>query len=204
MASQRLKKGVLGGTFNPVHVGHLHLAQVAFLELELDQLLFIPSYSPPHKSVAGLCDFHHRLAMLEIAVAPYPAFSVSPLESFREGFSYTVDTLRQLSMESKGEEDLFFLMGFDAFVEMGLWKDYLRIPEYATIAVCQRDGDDIGAVATRLFGAGASCVQPLDIPERKVSSSAVRKMLAECRGPHQPFLPPGVWDYIEEHDLFRG
>ncbi|MDA3835163.1 MAG: nicotinate-nucleotide adenylyltransferase [Spirochaetales bacterium] len=199
-----IKKGILGGTFNPVHVGHLHLAQVALKVLELDQLLFIPSYSPPHKAVTGLCPFHHRLAMLEIAVAPYPEFSVSPLEAFRDGYSYTIDTLRQLAGESGEKEQLFFLMGFDAFVEMGSWKEYQRIPEYATLAVCQRDGNDIAMVAQQLFGAVASHVQQFDVPEKLVSSSDVRMTLIESGGADQAFLPPGVWDYIEEHALFRG
>ncbi len=203
MATPPVKKGILGGTFNPVHIGHLHLAQVALHALELDQILFIPSSSPPHKSDAGLCPFQHRLAMLEIAVAPYPAFSVSPLESLRGGFSYSIDTLRQLHAESQGKEQLFFLMGFDVFVEMGLWKDYAQLPEYATLAVCQREGNDIAAVAEQLFGDEASRIQAFDVPEKRVSSSVVRKVLEEGRGGGRSLLPPGVWEYIEEHGLFR-
>ncbi len=202
MASGKYKKGILGGTFNPVHLGHLHLAQVAMQTLELDQLLFIPSYSPPHKSSEELCSFQHRVVMLEMAVAPYPHFHVSDIEAARSGFSYTIDTLRQLSVECGKGEELVFILGFDAFQEMATWKDYRRIPDYATIAVCERDGSEVSEVARKLFGTSSSLIQKIDVPEKKVSSSLVRTSLVKNRKEGQVFLPRSVFLYIEEHQLF--
>jgi nicotinate-nucleotide adenylyltransferase len=197
-----MKTGVLGGTFNPVHLGHLHLAQAALQILDLDQVLFIPSCSPPHKKDSNLCAFHHRLAMLEQAVAPFPECIVSDIESRRVGLSYTIDTLRQLDAERRTGEEFIFLMGFDAFQEMATWKEYLRIPEYAAIAVCERNGNAVSETAGDLFGPASALITPIDVPEEKVSSSVIRKYLAGDRKAARKFLPHSVFAYIEEHNLF--
>ncbi len=201
-SSRKIKKGILGGTFNPVHLGHLHLAQVAMRSLELDQLLFIPSCSPPHKLTLDLCPFQHRLAMLEVATAPYSEYIVSGIEGQRDGFSYTIDTLRQLHAVKGKNEELVFLMGFDAFQEMATWKEYLRIPDYASIAVCERDGYDVAGVAHILFGDLAARVENFTVPEKKVSSSLVRQVLKEKRPEAEAFLPSDVYAYIEKYNLF--
>lgn len=196
------RKGILGGTFNPVHIGHLHLAQVALKALELDEVVFIPSYSPPHKVDSDLCSFVHRVAMLQRATASQSMFSVSTIEALRGGFSFTIDTLRKLHAALSPGEELVFIIGFDAFQEMGTWKEYLSIPEYATIAVCERDGSDITDTAKKLFGAHAALIQDFAVPERKVSSSCLRDLLAGDRQRAARFLPPKVFQYIEEYDLY--
>ncbi len=202
MSVKASRKGVLGGTFNPVHIGHLHLAQVALKALDLDEILFIPAYSPPHKKSAELCGFNHRVAMLEMAVEPYPEFQVSCLEAEREGFSYTIDTLRTLHDDLCQNDELIFLMGFDAFQEMGTWKDFLGISQYATIAVCARDGSSISTTAQDLFGDDAALIQEFTVPEKKVSSSSIRALLTTHPKRAASFVPYGVFSYIEEYGLY--
>lgn len=200
--TKRVRTGILGGTFNPVHVGHLHLAEVAMQALDLDHLVFIPSASPPHKRSDDLCLFDHRLAMLKLAVTTNPKFSVSDIEGRRQGLSFTIDTLRQLFSDLNRNEELVFIMGFDAFAEMGTWKEYTRIPDYATIAVCERDGGDIGGVAQNLF-VNPACVQEFAVPVREVSSSLVRELLREQAQEVTAYVPSRILAYINKHGLFQ-
>ncbi len=200
--TKRIRTGILGGTFNPVHVGHLHLAEVALQALYLDRLVFIPSASPPHKRDMDLCLFDHRLAMLKLAVTTNPKFSVSDIEGRRQGFSFTIDTLRQLFSDLNRNEELVFIMGFDAFAEMGTWKEYTRIPDYATIAVCRRNGGDIGGMAQNLF-VNPACVQEFAVPVKEISSSLIRRLLREQAQGVTAYVPDRVLAYINHHGLFQ-
>ena len=134
-----LRLGVLGGTFNPIHLGHLVLAE-SFREcLALDRVLFVPAGTPPHKTPPGIAPVFHRYAMAALAVAGHPAFATSEVEVRRSGPSYSVDTLEALAGEWPGAR-LFFLMGSDTFLDLPTWRTPERLGAWATLAVGDRPG----------------------------------------------------------------
>lgn len=133
------KIGIIGGTFDPVHFGHLEIAREMKARFDLDRVIFMPAPSPPHKDSGDISAFEHRYAMLKCAVSGKENFSVSDLEAQREGKSYTVDTLRQLH-RIYPDATFFFLMGMDSFTELTSWKEYPRLFELSNIVVAQRPG----------------------------------------------------------------
>lgn len=115
------KLGIFGGAFNPVHWGHLLIAETALTQLSLDQVIWVPSYHPPHKAIPGLlADFHHRLSMVEQAIATHPQFALSPLEKEHPGWSYALDTLHALQ-HHWGENQWYWITGLDAFRSLPRW-----------------------------------------------------------------------------------
>ncbi len=132
-----MRIGVFGGTFNPIHLGHLRSAEEVREGHRLDQVLFIPSARPPHKHAGPIAAAEHRLAMVRLAIARNPYFRVSTLETDRGGRSYSVDTLRSLHGRLPTAE-LFFIIGMDAFREIGTWKDYESIFTLCDLVVTSR------------------------------------------------------------------
>jgi nicotinate-nucleotide adenylyltransferase len=132
--------GVFGGTFDPIHLGHLRLAEEARESFDLRTVYFIPSANPPHKGSASVSQAHHRLNMVEMAVADNPGFEVSDLECRRAAASYSVETLQNLHAEMGGQAELYFLVGLDAFQEIHTWHEYKRLFDLSHWVVFQRPG----------------------------------------------------------------
>lgn len=181
--------GVFGGTFDPVHVGHLAIALAALETVPLDRVLFVPARRSPLKERGPVAAPERRLAMLERATADEPRFSVSRAELDREGPSYTVDTLEAL----KGEGRLFLILGADASADLGRWKDPERVRALATLVVARRPGS-VGGLP-----AGAIA---LDTPLMDISARELRARAAEARSLRY-LVPDPVCRYIEEHALYR-
>lgn len=137
-----MKLGLLGGTFNPIHLAHLRIAEEAREASALDQVLFIPAADPPHKPLAGDVSFELRAAMVQLAIAANPAFGVSDIEARRGGKSYTVDTLTALRIEQP-DDQLYFIIGSDSFLELGLWHRYEAIFPLASLIVVERPEKEI-------------------------------------------------------------
>lgn len=137
-----MKLGLLGGTFNPIHLAHLRIAEEAREAAGLDQVLFIPAADPPHKPLAGDVSFELRAAMVQLAIAANPAFGVSDIEARRGGKSYTVDTLAALRIEQP-DDQLYFIIGSDSFLELGLWHRYEAIFPLASLIVVERPEKEI-------------------------------------------------------------
>ncbi|MCX7823885.1 MAG: nicotinate-nucleotide adenylyltransferase [Syntrophobacterales bacterium] len=131
--------GVFGGSFNPIHFGHLRVAEEVCEELKLDQVIFIPTFIPPHKDVSLLVPFEHRYNMLGLAIGGHPKFAVSDIEAQLGGVSYTVRTLNSLIRMYEGV-DIFFLIGSDAFLEIDSWWHYKEIFNLASIVIMIRPG----------------------------------------------------------------
>ncbi len=213
--------GILGGTFNPIHVGHLAFAESFRERLALDRVLFVPAAEPPHKAPAELAPALHRYAMVALAVAGHPAFVASPVELERPGPSYSADTVEGLAGEWPGAR-LFFLMGSDTFLDLPTWRTPERIGTFATLAVGDRAGsgfDPDGAVARAVLGrlgrAGWRRVPPtppealapgecalVETRSLAVSARAVRRQLAAGESVRY-VVPLAVADYIAGHRLYR-
>ncbi|HEV2249912.1 MAG TPA: nicotinate-nucleotide adenylyltransferase [Candidatus Limnocylindria bacterium] len=185
-----MRVGVFGGTFDPVHVGHLAIAHAALESVRLDRVLFVLARRSPLKDrgpVAGEAD---RLAMLELAVAGEPRFAVSRVELDRSGPSYTVETLEQLA----GGDELFLILGSDASAALPRWKDAPRIAKLATIVVAERPG-----APERMGGAP---IVTFDAPRLDISSRELRARAA--RGLSLRYLvPEPAWRHIEARGLYR-
>lgn len=211
-----MRVGLLGGTFNPIHYGHLHIADEVRKSCRLDQVWFIPTWSPPHKEVAAEVSFVHRLAMVEAALAAYPGFKACDLEGRRGGTSFSVDTLRQLR-STYPEYEFFFIMGLDSFREISSWRDYQHLFELAHIVVTARPGY-AGAVERLLPVAIADrfCYDPkaqnlqydkgfslivVDHTCHAASSTDIRRRVADQRS-IEGDVPPAVISYINTHQLY--
>jgi nicotinate-nucleotide adenylyltransferase len=136
-----MRIGLLGGTFNPIHLAHLRSAEEVREAQALDRVLFIPSATPPHKRVNGIAAAGHRLAMARLAIRGNPSFRVSTIEIERRGRSYSVDTLRALHARMPGTQ-FFFILGIDAFREISTWKDYRSIFALCSLVVTSRPAYD--------------------------------------------------------------
>jgi len=180
--------GVFGGTFDPVHVGHLAIARTAVETVPLDRVLFVVARRSPLKDRSPQASEADRVAMLRLAVSGEPAFAVSTLELERAGPSYTVDTLEQLA---RSGASLFLILGGDAFAALGGWQRAERIREIATILVAARPG------APEPAGA-----RPLDAPRLDLSSRELRARASRGRSLRY-LVPDTVWRYIEERGLYR-
>jgi nicotinate-nucleotide adenylyltransferase len=141
--------GLLGGTFDPIHCGHLDLATAAVQALDLTELLLIPAHTPPHRTPPSASGFH-RFAMAAMAIIGHPGWRVSDVELLIDGPSYTSSTLSRLRADGYREDELFFVVGADAFAEVESWKDYPSILDSANFAVLSRPGHPVEALAARL------------------------------------------------------
>jgi nicotinate-nucleotide adenylyltransferase len=197
---QRL--GVLGGTFDPIHHGHLVAAQEACYQLALDRLLFVPAGSPPHKPAGPLTHARHRLRMIELAIADRPSFDLSRVDVARPGPQYTADMLQLLREEWGPETTLFFVEGADSLAQILDWHDPQRIVELAEIAVVDRRGVelDVDLLEQHLPGLTAR-LHRVQMPLLDISSTDLRQRVREGR-PIDYLLPHRVRDYILEHDLY--
>lgn len=197
--------GVLGGTFDPVHIGHLMAAAEAASALALSRVLFVPARQPPHKPADGLSAAEHRLAMLELAVAEEPAFAVSRIDLDRPGPHYTVDLLRALRREASlaDGEALWFVMGADSLQDLPTWRDPETLVRLARLAVLGRPGyePDMAALA-RVVPGVREAVDRLEMPLVGVSGTDLRRRVAEGRTIHYQ-VPRTVERYIARHGLYR-
>jgi len=135
-----LRLGILGGTFDPIHLGHLRVAEEISEKLHLEKLFLIPSAVPPHKGTKPVTPFEHRFAMTQLAAQESPKFEALDLEGHRQGFSYSVETLRELHQTFGPDPVLYFIIGMDAFLEIKTWKEYERLFDYAHFVVITRPG----------------------------------------------------------------
>lgn len=202
MGGDSLRLGVLGGTFDPPHYGHLALAETARVQLRLARVLFVPAGDPPHKPGHPLTPAVHRAAMVEAAIADNPAFALSRADLDRPGPHYTVDMLALLREAFPGAE-LYFLMGSDSLVEFPTWRDPARIVRQATLGVMERPGwaADMDALERHIPGIRERVVW-LDAPRLDLSARDLRRRVREGL-PVRYLVPPAVETYIQEHRLYR-
>lgn len=195
--------GILGGTFDPPHIGHLWLATLAADTLGLDRILFLPAASPPHKRGQPMSHAADRVAMTRLAIDPDPAFSLSLVEMQRPGPSYTVDTLTQLRAENP-DASFTLLMAADTLAGIDAWREPDQVLALAEWAVAPRPGSTLPerAVLAERFGSAAGRIHLLDGPALDVSSTAIRARVAAGRTIRY-LVAPAVEDHIRERGLYR-
>jgi nicotinate-nucleotide adenylyltransferase len=203
MMARGMQIGLLGGTFDPVHLAHLRLAEEAREQLGLARVLFLPAPQPWRKAGRRIAPVEHRLAMVRLAVRANPAFAVSTVELEQRGPTYTAETLAALHAEL-GEVTLHFILGVDALRDLPNWHRPERIVALARLAVALRPGrrpPDLAALERRVPGLAAA-VERLETTPLGISSTALRRRLAAgCSVRY--LMPEPVREYIEEHGLYR-
>lgn len=194
--------GLFGGTFDPIHLGHLILAESCREAMRLDAVWFVVAGSPPHKP-GGRTPVNDRIEMARIATAGHPAFEVSEIEAKSSGPNYSFETLERITAERPGD-DLFFLIGADSLADLPHWKRPERIAELAQIVVVNRPGiDPARLIDPPDFGPSARPIQAVSIPPIGIASHELRRKVAEGRSIRY-LVPRGVEAYIAEQRLYRG
>jgi nicotinate-nucleotide adenylyltransferase len=191
--------GVLGGTFDPVHNGHLILAEHARTQLALDIVLFVPAGDPWRKSHRAITPAKHRLAMLMLAIEGHPALGISDIELRHAGPTYTADTLEALAAE-RLDDAFYFIVGADALADLPAWHEPARIVQHAMIAVAQRSGSEVEAAIAAVPQLAHRIVR-FDMPATSISSTDVRAHAAAGDN-ITTLVPPPVARYISEHNLY--
>lgn len=199
-----MRVGVMGGTFDPIHLGHLVAAEEVRYALRLEKVLFVPAGEPPHKGHRPVSLAVHRVRMVELAIASNPSFQLSTLEVDRPGRSYTVDTLQRLQEELGPAAELFFIVGMDSLGELLTWRDPGRLIALCRLAVVNRPpylSVDLATLERELPGISRR-VDMVEIPGIDIASSELRDRVARGR-PIRYQVPEPVEQYIGETGLYR-
>jgi nicotinate-nucleotide adenylyltransferase len=199
-----LRLGVLGGTFDPIHFGHLLAAEEARVTLGLERVLFAPAGDPPHKQGHAISPIAHRLAMVRLAIADNPAFAVTTVDTDRPGPHYTVDAVRLLREEwGTGADETFFLMGADSLTQLLTWHQPERLVELCHLAVMARPGyrPDLTNLTTALPGLSTR-LDWVEMPVLDISASDLRRRVSQGRSIRYQ-VPEAVAAYVAEHGLYR-
>jgi nicotinate-nucleotide adenylyltransferase len=208
--------GLLGGTFDPIHFGHLDAAEAARIALHLDEIRLIPSYDPQHRTGQPRATSFHRFALVALAIGDRAAYRVSDTDVQRAGPSYTADTLRALHVEGWRPLQLFFILGADAFAEIATWHEFPDVLNGAHFVVIARPGTTLEDAAARTPGlrsrmhaaeeaipnAGETRIILVPAQTRDISSTMIRARLA-ARQPIDNLVPAAVARHIVVHQLYR-
>ncbi len=216
-----LRIGLLGGTFNPVHAGHIRAAEGVRRMFRLDKVLFIPSATPPHKRSAAIASAEDRMRMVGLACRGRKGLSSSPIEIAAGGTSYSILTLGRIRRRFQGAE-IFFILGVDAFLEIGTWRDYRRVLEQCHFIVISRPGYELagtrrvlgGSLAPRMVELGRAKPLPeghgrepriflIPLDSLDISSTDIRRRARRGQS-LRGLVPPAVETYIRRHRLYQG
>lgn len=202
MVDKKKRFGILGGTFNPIHMGHLMIAEMASEAFDLNRVIFVPAKEPPHKET-DVIDAKYRLEMVRAAVLDNPNFLVSDVEMQREGKSYTIDTLRYFHDLYGPSTEFFFIAGTDTIQNLPNWKYIEELLDMCQFIGAIRPGatNDIGE-SIEWFGQRGSRIHILEVPEMKLSATELRHRLRHGLSTRY-MLPRTVYQYIKEHKIYN-
>ena len=188
-----MKIGILGGTFDPIHNGHLHLARQALKRLSLDKVIFVPAHLPPHKKNSKIAPAHHRYGMVKLAINNTKVFEISDVEIKRKGRSYSVETLKQLKRRFGPRVQIFFITGSDSLEDIESWKNLREILRLCRFVIVKRP----------CFKIKKSChdFMMLDIEAKDISATDIRNRIGSKK-PVKRLMPDSVIEYIKRHNLY--
>ncbi|MBO7208582.1 MAG: nicotinate-nucleotide adenylyltransferase [Clostridia bacterium] len=198
------KIGILGGTFDPIHNGHLYMAELAMEQADLDEVIFVPTGTVPHKDNSGITGKKHRYNMVLCAVNEYENYMVSDIEINRDGVCYTYETLKVLSKKYKNDK-LYFIVGADCVFDIDEWKEPGEIFKYATLLVINRKSDtcfNIKEECQKVQKRYGGEIVLLDGCGPEISSTMIREALKKNENTEE-FIPKCVYDYIAINDLYK-
>ena len=195
-----MRIGLMGGTFDPVHYGHLVIAEAARSEFSLDRVIWVPAGDPPHKKEAPVTPQEHRYAMAVLATATHPCFAVTRLELGRKRPSYSIDTIFHFRAQEPGS-DLFFITGADAILELLTWHRHREVVEACRFIAVTRPGYDLSRLSAVLPPEYLPHISPLTAPGVDISSTEIRRRVREGR-PIRYLGPEPVEAYISKHNLY--
>jgi nicotinate-nucleotide adenylyltransferase len=203
-ARSAYRLGIMGGTFDPIHYGHLLTAETVRSGLNLNKVLFIPSGRPPHKQERDITDSEHRYQMTLLATANNPQFIASRLEIDRPGYSYAVDTVKQVYQKIGPRVDLFFITGADAVLEISTWRDVLELLELCTFVAATRPGFDLIDLKLDLYLPLEliNNIQFIEVPMLAISATDIRNRVRHGKS-FRYLLPEIVEKYIEKCCLYQ-
>ncbi len=186
--------GILGGTFNPLHIGHLAIAEVAQERMALDKVVFVPSCRPPHKRIVNLASEKDRWEMLRLSIKHNPKFEISDFEIKKGGKSYTIDTVRYFQQQYGADDKLFFIVGGDSAAQLHTWKEIDEILKIVSFVVVNRPGHD-------------NCTPNIAhhsvvMPGIDISSSYIRRLIAQGKS-IKYLVPDEVFRYIRDNKLYK-
>lgn len=212
-----MRLGILGGTFDPIHLGHLRLAEEAGEAFDLEKVYLIPAASPPHKGRRAITSFFHRFEMTKLGVEGSPRLVAFDVEARRQGLSYSIETLKEFHRLYPSRLELFFILGTDAFLEIETWKNYRELFDYAHFLVVQRPGIPAGKVQDHLLslglefgkqgenryvGSSGNEVICIEATLMDISSTAIREKAAAGKSLRY-LVPESVRGYILKHGLYE-
>lgn len=200
----RCKVGILGGTFDPIHYGHLVIAEDCWAQLGLDEVLFVPAGAPPHKRGQKVSPAVDRIEMVRRAIADNHHFRLSRVDVDRPGVSYSVEMVSRLRRDLGDDLSFFFIVGRDALADLPLWREPARLAELCQIVAVNRPGYpplDLASLEPAIPRASARILQ-LVVPELSISASILRERVREGR-PITYMTPDAVIEYIQQHRLYR-
>ncbi|MBI2953582.1 MAG: nicotinate-nucleotide adenylyltransferase [Chloroflexi bacterium] len=198
-----MKIGVLGGSFDPIHYGHLLAAEEVRFRLQLSEVLFVPAGQPPHKLTRTLSPIGHRLTMVRLAIASNPRFRLSRVDVDRPGPHYSVDTVALLRQQLGPDVEIYFVVGLDSLMEIGTWREPERLMRECRVVGVSRPGyEDLSKLAPEVSRAAAGNIVTVPIPEVGTSSSNLRERVRNS-APIKYQLPEAVEEYIFQHGLYR-
>lgn len=199
---KKSKIGIMGGTFDPIHNGHVWTAKSIYEMLELDKIIFIPAFIPPHKQGQNYAAAEHRYAMTKLAIEPYDNFFVSDMEIKRNNVSYTYDTIGELKKKYP-EAELYFIIGADTVHQLHTWYHIEELIQMVTFVAADRPGyhNAIDDAEEKLGSISREKIILLDTPDLNISSTEIRNRLKNNQSLEE-LVPFTVEEYILEHQLY--
>ncbi len=202
--NHKRKIGIMGGTFNPIHIGHLIIAEMAFEQFQLDKVLFMPTCQPPHKIGECIEEDVKRVAMVKLAIYDNPHFELSLLEVNRKGISYTAQTLDQLTSEYPDTE-FYFIVGGDSVAAIEKWREPEKVLKLSHLVACVRDQVDDEKLQEQIQYLNTKYhtqVFKLNVPKMDISSTMIRERI-KSQLSVKYLLPDNVFSYIEQYGLYK-
>ena len=197
-----MRLGILGGTFDPIHLAHLLVAETVYQGFHLDKILFIPTYRPPHKDFKQEIADEHRLKMVELAIENNPAFELSMLEFERKGISYTIQTVNHLYNSMNIEGKIHLIIGADLVADLHTWKSIEELVQKVSFVLHDRDHSKAEKLVRQYQPRYPSLVAAKDMVNMDIQSTLVRERRKEGRSIRY-LVPEKVYDYIMDHELYQ-
>lgn len=203
--SDRPRIGLMGGTFDPIHMGHLVLAEQVRAELSLEKVYFVPAGTPPHKNGKVITQGNLRREMVHRAISDHEDFEIYDYELDRDGLTYTIDTVRAFKRDWNEAVELYFITGADQLLQLESWKDYRELLSEVTFVAASRPGSDEQQFRKKIEELGSCCGNPIvliEIPALAISSSEIRQRVATHRSIRY-LVPSDVEGFIRMNYLYR-